>query len=183
MTPTAWKLGVLGLIWGFGIGALAVNHKRDREEHARDHQLVAQIEAFDALTPVEQRDTIVAREARKYGASVPLMLALARVEDPTGDSTIKSPAGAVGLLQIMPAWQHSFEEDCGCGPLIVRKRNACVGVHIYLQYRDSLPTVEKALRAYVGAREDPRYPMVLARHLRGDHYVSSVLDQLVKETQ
>src|SRR5258706_15297891 len=144
VTPTRVKLFQSHLfIWFigaiFGTATMAVILSRDNAALTQ-HALKVQrdsIAGWTASSPAEQRDSIVAREARRQGAPVGLMIAIGRVEDPTGDSAARSPVGAVGIMQVMPAWQHSFEDDCGCLPLTDRRTNACRGVHIYLRYRDS----------------------------------------------
>ena len=121
-----------------------------------------------------QRDSIVAAEARRAGVSVPLALAVSHVENFGGDSTALSRAGAIGLMQVMPMWRHSFEDECGCGPLQNRRRNACVGVRILRLYQDSTKTVNLALRRYHGSTR---------LHMLGDQYVESVLEKLVQITR
>lgn len=120
----------------------------------------------------EQRDSIVAHEARRAGVPVKLAIAVSHVENWTGDSMAVSPVGAVGLMQVLPKyWQHSFEEECGCGSLFRRQRNACVGVRVLKQYLDQHKKTSPALRAYHGS---------LNLHTAGDQYVSDVLDQMTK---
>lgn len=147
----------------------------NREEKARDRRTVDSLVAWDALALPQQRDSFMAWEARRWGAPPELMIAIGRVEDPTGDSTARSPVGAVGIGQVMPAWQHAFEEDCGCRPLIDRRANACRAVHIFLTYRDSLHSVAPTLVAYVGARTK-----TASGHRAGDAYVRQVFDAYVK---
>lgn len=123
--------------------------------------------------PSEQRDSIVAAEARRAGVPVGLALAVSHVENTSGDSMAVSKRGAVGLMQVLPKyWQHSFEDECGCGSLFLSKRNACVGVRVLGSYLKQHKTTALALRAYHGS---------LDYHQAGDQYVSSVLDQLVTD--
>jgi soluble lytic murein transglycosylase-like protein len=122
------------------------------------------------LSPSEQRDSIVATEARRAGIPVGLAIAVSHVEDTSGDSMAVSPAGAVGIMQVLPKyWQHSFEDECGCGSLFRRQRNACVGTHILAQYRKQYPSWGTALRAYHGSHDHPA----------GHAYSDSVLAQVV----
>lgn len=125
---------------------------------------------YTPATLSEQRDSLVAREARRADVPVSLALAVSHVENWTGDSMAVSSRGAVGLMQVLPRyWQHEFEEECGCGSLFIRQRNACVGVRVLRHYLDKQPTVDKALRAYHGS---------LQLHTAGDQYVSLVLERM-----
>lgn len=127
---------------------------------------------FAGLTPSQQRDSIVADEARRAGVPPRLAIAVSHTENWTGDSGAISSAGAVGLMQVRPQlWQHAFEAACGCGSLFVRRVNACKGVRVLKLYLDSLPSVDVALRAYHGSNK-PRL------HQAGDVYVGTVLDRL-----
>lgn len=125
------------------------------------------------LSLSEQRDSIVTHEARRAGVPVDLAVAVSHVENWTGDSMAVSPVGAVGLMQVLPKyWQHSFEEECGCGPLFPRKRNACVGVRVLGTYLKRYRTTAEALRAYHGS---------LNLHAAGDTYLAAMLDQLISD--
>lgn len=129
---------------------------------------------FHALSVSAQRDSIVAREARRAGVPAALAVAVSHTENWTGDSTAVSTAGAIGLMQVMPRyWEHRFEEECGCGSLLDRRRNACKGVRVLRFYLDSLPTVDEALRAYHGSNK----PWLRAA---GDTYVRTVLEHLTR---
>jgi hypothetical protein len=142
----------------------------------------------------EQRDSIVAAEARKAGVPVLLALAVSHVENWTGDSMAVSVAGkqdsvtvrraimgqqraidmlgAVGLMQVLPrAWWHSFENECGCGSLFDRQRNACKGVRVLAFYLAREPTVDRALRGYHGS---------LRHHGQGDGYTAAVLEKMTR---
>lgn len=117
----------------------------------------------------DQRDTIVAQEARRAGVSVRLALAVSHVENTSGDSLAVSKRGAVGIMQVLPKyWQHEFENECGCGSLFARRRNACVGVHVLGRALQKYKTTTQALRAYHGS---------LHLHDAGDQYISQVLDR------
>jgi soluble lytic murein transglycosylase-like protein len=126
--------------------------------------------ARSAPTLSEQRDTIVAQEARRAGAPVALSIAVSHVENWTGDSMAISTRGAVGLMQVLPKyWQHEFEEECGCGSLFQRRLNACKGVRVLAFYLKQQKTTALALRAYHGS---------LHLHTAGDDYIASVLGVL-----
>lgn len=127
---------------------------------------------FDTLDLSAQRDSLVADAARSAGLKASLLIALSHAENNSGDSAAVNPSsGAIGLMQVMPGWQHAFEAECGCGSLYERRRNACVGVHIFKWYLDSLRRVEPTLRAYVGQRTLRAKPV-------GDRYVGDVLEHL-----
>jgi soluble lytic murein transglycosylase-like protein len=144
-----------------------------------------------------QRDSIVAQEARRAGNPVLLALAVSHVENWGGDSMVVSNAGrqdtatvrraiageqraidslgAVGLMQVLPRmWWHSWENECGCGSLFDRRRNACKGNRILRFYLDREPTVDRALRAYHGSSR---------HHALGDGYASAVLEQMTRLSQ
>jgi soluble lytic murein transglycosylase-like protein len=124
------------------------------------------------LSLSDQRDTIVAQEARSAGVPVDLALAVSHVENWTGDSMAVSSRGAVGLMQVLPKyWQHEFEEECGCGSLFQRRLNACKGVRVLKLYLKQQKTTALALRAYHGS---------LNLHSAGDDYIAQVLDRLVR---
>lgn len=150
--------------------------------------------AFVPPTLDEQRDSIVAAAARKVGVPVLLALAVSHVENLGGDSMAVSNAGrqdtttirraiagdqraidslgAVGIMQVLPrVWWHSFENECGCGSLFDRQRNACKGNHILRYYLTREPTVDRALRAYHGS---------LRHHGQGDDYARAVLEQMTR---
>lgn len=118
----------------------------------------------------EQRDSIVAFEATRFGVPVAVALAVSHVENTRGDSAVVSTRGAVGIMQVLPHyWSRRFEPLCGRGSLVDRERNACVGVLVLAQYHAQLGSWDRALRAYNGA---------LHKHTAGDVYVASVLEVL-----
>lgn len=146
------------------------------------------------LTLSEQRDSIVAAEARAAGVPVLLAVAVSHVENFGGDSMAVSRAGrqdsatvygastgdqaaidsigAVGLMQVYPRkWYHAFEPDCGCGSLFDRRRNACKGVRVLRYYLARETTVDRALRGYHGS---------LRLHSAGDGYTAAVLEKMTE---
>lgn len=149
---------------------------------------------FDSLSVSDQRDSLVAQEARRAGVPVRLAIAVSRVENWSGDSMAVSVAGArdtatirravagdpvaidvlgaVGLMQVLPRkWWHTFETECGCGSLFDRRRNACKGVRVLGYYLVREKTVDAAVRGYHGS---------LRLHTAGDGYASAVLEQLAR---
>lgn len=104
--------------------------------------------------PSEERDSIVAFEARQAGMDPALAIAVSHVENWSGDSTAVHPrSGAVGLMQIMPFWSDSFQVECyGASDLTTRRRNACIGTRIAVRYFRECGNWNCALTWYVGAR-------------------------------
>ncbi len=104
--------------------------------------------------PSEERDSIVAFEARQAGMDPALAIAISHVENWSGDSAAVHPrSGAIGLMQIMPFWADSFQVECyGPSALTNRRRNACIGSRIAMRYFRECGNWNCALVWYVGAR-------------------------------
>ena len=103
---------------------------------------------LELLSLSEQRDSLVAREARRQGVPEWLALSIAHTENWGGDSTAVNPfSGAVGLLQIHPVNFGRFPE---CGENITnRYTNVCYGLTIL---RHCLaPMLEETLSCFGGA--------------------------------
>jgi len=141
-----------------------------KEQDSLRAQIVQLNAALDsALIPKDARtirDSLVAQEARILGIPVSLALAISWVENRNGDSLAMSPAGAVGLLQVMsPEALSARGEVHGarsraalivevCGPngkLIERRCNVRVGLRIYQDYLARYGDEYQALAAYNGA--------------------------------
>ena len=123
-----------------------------------------------SLTLSQQRDSIVAEEARKAGVPVAYAIAVSHVEDWSGDSMARSTAGAFGIMQVLDkVWHHQFEDECGCGSLFQRRLNACKGVRILKLYKQRFGTWGRAARAYHTGQP------------HGDEYSDAVLDLVVKK--
>ena len=131
--------------------------------------------------PSEERDSIVAYEARRAGMDPALAIAVSHVENWGGDSAVRHrTSGAIGLMQIMPFWADSFQAECyGGRTLFDRHRNACVGAHIGMRYFGECGNWNCALVAYVGARCRPTdSPERCARKTRiGAEYVLEVVER------
>ena len=96
----------------------------------------------------DQRDSLVAREARRQEVPVWLALSIAHTENWGGDSTAVNPySGAVGIGQIHPVNFGRFPE---CGENITnRNTNVCYMLRIL---RNCLATtLESTLSCYGGA--------------------------------
>lgn len=98
---------------------------------------------------LEQRDSLVAREARKQGVQVWLALSIAHAENWGGDSTAVNPwSGTIGLMQIHPVNWDLFPE-CGTAHITDRRRNVCMGVAILAKCLSA--TLARTLNCYGGA--------------------------------
>ncbi len=106
----------------------------------------------------DQRDSLVAREARKQSVPVWLALSIGHTEVWGGDSTAINPhSGAAGLMQIHPDNFGRFPE---CGENVLnRQQNVCMGITILrlcIVKRDEKgnpanPTLALVLNCYGGA--------------------------------
>ncbi len=138
--------------------------------------------AFDG--PSQERDSIVAQEARLAGMPVALAIAVSHVENWAGDSTARHPiSGALGIMQILPkTWSDSFQTECGTDSLVVRRRNACVGVHVALAYFQESGNWNDALRMYAGAwcNKTDTYAHCAKKIKAGDAYVLAVMQRLYR---
>jgi soluble lytic murein transglycosylase-like protein len=121
-------------------------------EYYRDR--VAPIERvllrYGAAPELAERTAVaLVRESNGVGLDPRLLLAVLLVENPWLDPTIRSPVGAVGLMQVMPFHRGHWD---GCEPdLEDVDANICHGVRIFAQYfRDTGGNVERALLRYNG---------------------------------
>lgn len=129
--------------------------------------------------PSAYRDSLVVREARRIGVPVDWAWAISHAENWGGDSAAANPAsGCVGLMQVCPYRYPSGEPlhigtlEAECGPetdppLIGRRRNVCVGLHVLKECIEEHATWSAALACYGGATKD---------HTR-QRYVDAVLQQ------
>ncbi|MBW3552839.1 MAG: lytic transglycosylase domain-containing protein [Gemmatimonadetes bacterium] len=98
---------------------------------------------------VERISVALVREANRVGLEPRLLLAVLLVENPWLDPQIRSPVGAIGLMQVMPlhrgAWTQCDQdlEDVDA--------NICHGAQIFAHYFNrSGGNVERALLRYNG---------------------------------
>ena len=105
---------------------------------------------FSVHEQSERRDSVVLREARRLGVPRIVAYAVTHAETYSGDSTAVSSAGAVGIMQIMPANFDSYPECYGARHITDMKRNACVGLRLLSDYRDEEGSWAGALKRYVG---------------------------------
>jgi hypothetical protein len=90
---------------------------------------------------------LLVREAHRWNVEVGLLVGVMMVENPWLDSRRRSPAGAVGLMQVMPVHEGEWEP---CGSIYEMEGNICTGVAVLKQYLDE--AVRGALLRYNGCR-------------------------------
>jgi hypothetical protein len=121
-----------------------------------DHYLtrVAPIERvllrYGAVPELAERAAVaLVREASGVGLDPQLLLAVLLVENPWLDPRIRSPVGAVGLMQVMPFHRGRW---AGCETdLEDVDANICHGVRIFAHYfRETGGDIERALLRYNG---------------------------------
>jgi hypothetical protein len=97
----------------------------------------------------ERAAVALVRESNGVSLDPRLLLAVLLVENPWLDPTIRSPVGAVGLMQVMPFHRGQWD---GCEPdLEDVDANICHGVRIFADYfRATGGNVERALLRYNG---------------------------------
>jgi len=138
----------------------------------RHRQLVAAFATFgvdEARTaPVV---TAVDRYARRFGIDPLLVAAVIAMENPDLNPQSVSPAGATGIMQVMPQWIRSFRSRCGGDDLTNVDTNVCFGVNVLqLHIDDAMGSVQQGLLGYVGCVNDTacrRYPDRVMRRWRG----------------
>jgi len=134
--------------------------------------------------PSQERDSIVAQAAREAGMPTALAIAVSHVENWSGDSTARHPvSGALGLMQVLPRmWRDSFPIECGLDSLVARRRNACVGAHIAVEYFEQRGNWNDALRMYAGAwcTKNDSYERCARKIKAGDAYVLAVMQRLYR---
>lgn len=103
----------------------------------------------------------VVREARRRRVSPSLVAGVLLVENAGMDTTARSRAGAIGLMQVMPF--HAGGWGCDSAELSELDANVCHGVGVLQMYLRRNANVTTALRRYNGCSGCRRYP---ARVLR-----------------
>jgi soluble lytic murein transglycosylase-like protein len=89
------------------------------------------------------------REAREVEVQPGLLLAVLLVENPWLEPAIRSPVGAIGLMQVMPVHQGAWAE-CGADLEDVDS-NICHGARIFAMYWErSQGDLDRALLRYNG---------------------------------
>ena len=116
----------------------------------------------------DQRDSLVAREARRQDVPVWLALSISHAENWQGfDSTANNPfSGAIGLMQIIPE-NWGLYPRCGTAHITNRKRNVCIGIAILAECM--APTLARTLNCYGGAvslQGRRNYNLDVARKMR-----------------
>lgn len=98
---------------------------------------------------VERVAVALVREANQVGLEPRLLLAVLLVENPWLDPEIRSPVGAIGMMQVMPIHAGGWA-PCG-SDLEDVDSNICHGARIFAHYFDrSGGNVERALLRYNG---------------------------------
>lgn len=98
---------------------------------------------------VERVAVALVREANKVGLEPRLLLAVLLVENPWLDPEIRSPVGAIGMMQVMPLHRGGWSE-CD-DDLEDVDANICHGARIFAHYFNrSGGNVERALLRYNG---------------------------------
>jgi hypothetical protein len=133
-------------------------------EHRQVARALGTFDADEALVgPVA---AAVERESERAGVDPLLVVAVIAYENPGLDPDAVSPAGAMGIMQVMPHWKASFRTDCGDNLHSV-STNICFGVRILrLHIDDARGSMERGLLAYVGCVKDlacRQYPGLVLR--------------------
>lgn len=98
---------------------------------------------------VEHISLALVREAKKVQLEPRLLLAVLLVENPWLDPDIRSPVGAIGLMQVMPVHRGGWPE-CGTDLEDV-DANICHGARIFAHYFEhSNRNLDRALLRYNG---------------------------------
>jgi soluble lytic murein transglycosylase-like protein len=118
-----------------------------RTEVAPIERVLYRYGADDVLA--ERVAVALVREANNAGLEPRLLLAVLLVENPWLDPAIRSPVGAVGLMQVMPLHRGQWP---GCEPdLEDIDANICHGAKIFARYfTETGGNVERALLRYNG---------------------------------
>lgn len=95
-------------------------------------QVAKPLVVTDTLSDSESRDRLVIQYSNQYGLDTALVLDVSHAENWTGNRRAVSPAGAIGLMQVMPFWLGTYPE-CGTD-LYDGPTNVCYGVKILRQY-------------------------------------------------
>ncbi len=157
------------------VGVAEAAEPADRESVSRIPALAARVEEVsegwaqlsayyeEEVAPIERvllryrADTALAsqiavalvREAREVEVQPRLLLAVLLVENPWLEPAIRSPVGAIGLMQVMPVHQGAWPE-CG-SDLEDVDSNICHGARIFAMYWDrSNGDLDRALLRYNG---------------------------------
>lgn len=110
----------------------------------------------------ERTAAAVVRESRRLRLSPSLVAAVILVENAALDTTAKSVAGALGLMQVMPV--HGGALGCPSAELGDVESNICHGTRVLHMYLRRSRTLSAALRRYNGCvgglatRRCLRYP-------------------------
>jgi hypothetical protein len=87
-------------------------------------------------------------EGERVGMDPRALASVLLVENPWLDPHIRSSAGAVGLMQVMPF--HAGRWGCEEGDLTDIRANICHGARIFASYLERYGDLDRALLAYNG---------------------------------
>ena len=132
--------------------------------------IVVSARPLELFSLPDQRDSLVAREARRQNVPVWLARSISHAENWRGlDSTATNPfSGAVGLMQIIPG-NWGLYPECGSAHITNRKRNVCMGMSVLRKCLDKYETLADVLSCYGGAvslQGRRNYNLDVARKIR-----------------
>jgi hypothetical protein len=107
-------------------------------------------------------------EGERAGLDPRALASVLLVENPWLDPYIRSPVGAVGLMQVMPF--HAGRWGCEPGDLTDVRVNICHGARIFAAYLERHGDVDRALLAYNGCVRGTNTPNC---HLYPTHVYSN----------
>ena len=130
--------------------------------------IVVSARPLELFSLPDQRDSLVAREARRQNVPVWLARSISHAENWQGfDSTATNPfSGAIGLMQIIPE-NWGLYPECGTTHITNRKRNVWIGIAILAECM--APTLARILNCYGGAvslQGRRNYNLDVARKMR-----------------
>lgn len=126
--------------------ARMVDLRRAVSSHAREESLFLKMLIIrPTLDPVLARRiaSAVQAECLLYGQDPNLVLAIIAIESSFNPNAV-SPAGAIGLMQVMPVWKKTLEVDDLTNPEVSIR----AGVQIFAHYQQMFRDEARALAAY-----------------------------------
>ena len=158
----------IGFLVGFIVGYLAPVATYSEAPKQQKKQVVVKTEVHAVsewmvknssygLTKQEALEiaTVAYTEAKRQGVDPRMILAIMRTES-TFRKNVKSYAGALGVMQVIPKWHpdKGITKENGFD----LKTNVSAGVAVYKEYLNKHNDIEKALLQYNGALNIPNAP-------------------------